>query len=393
MTEVFVVSACRTPIGSFGGALKDVGAVDLATVVVKEALSRAGVAPDTVDEVILGCVLAAGLGQNVARQVELAAGIPVSVPAMTINMLCGSGMKAVVEGARVIRAGDADIIVAGGTESMSGATYVSAGTRWGARMGDTALVDTMLRDGLIDVFHNYHMGITAENVADQWGIDRQTMDELALRSEQRALAAIAAGRFHDEIVPVTVKLRKSEVVVDTDEFPRETSLEILGKLRPAFKPDGGRVTAGNASGINDGAAAVVIASGQAVEKYGLTPLFKLIGYGQVGVDPTIMGVGPIGASRKALEMAGLTVADMDLYEANEAFAAQAQAVTNDLGLDIDKLNVNGGAIALGHPIGASGARIIVTLLYEMLKRQDAHKGLATLCVGGGMGVATVYEKC
>jgi len=393
MTEVFVVSACRTPIGSFGGALKDVGAVDLATVVVKEALSRAGVAPDTVDEVILGCVLAAGLGQNVARQVELAAGIPVSVPAMTINMLCGSGMKAVVEGARAIRAGDADIIVAGGTESMSGATYVSAGTRWGARMGDTALVDTMLRDGLIDVFHNYHMGITAENVADQWGIDRQTMDELALRSEQRALAAIAAGRFHDEIVPITVKLRKSDVVVDTDEFPRETSLEILGKLRPAFKPDGGRVTAGNASGINDGAAAVVIASGQAVEKYGLTPLFKLIGYGQVGVDPTIMGVGPIGASRKALEMAGLTVADMDLYEANEAFAAQAQAVTNDLGLDIDKLNVNGGAIALGHPIGASGARIIVTLLYEMLKRQDAHKGLATLCVGGGMGVATVYEKC
>ena len=392
MSNVYIVSACRTPIGSFGGALKDTSVVTLGQIVVKEALARAGIAPDQVDEVLIGSIITAGLGQNIARQISIGAGLPVSVPATTVNMLCGSGMKVVVEAAQAIKAGDAQIVVAGGAESMSGAPYIATGARWGARMGDAALVDTMISDGLTDVFNKYHMGITAENVAEQWGITREQMDQLALRSEQRALAAITSGRFADEIVPVTIKTKKNEVIFDTDEFPRETSLEILAKLRPAFKPDG-KVTAGNASGINDGAAALVIASEEAVERLGLKPLAKLLGYGQHGVDPSIMGIGPVGATRKALEMAHLTIDDMDLCEANEAFAAQAQAVTNDLGLDIAKLNVNGGAIALGHPIGASGTRIIVTLLYEMRKRPDAHLGLATLCIGGGMGIATIYEKC
>ena len=392
MTDVYIVSACRTPVGSFGGALKGTGAVTLGTIVVKEALARAGVAPDTVDEVILGCVLTAGLGQNVARQITIAAGLPVSVPAMTINMVCGSGMKSVVEAARAIRAGDSQIIVAGGTESMSGSAFASMSTRWGARMGDAELVDTMLRDGLHDAFHGYHMGITAENIAEKWGITREMQDEVALRSQTRAAAAIASGRFKDEIVPVTVKVKKADVVFDTDEFPRASTAEGLARLRPAFK-EGGTVTAGNSSGVNDGAAALVVASGEAVEKYGLKPLFKLIGYGEAGVDPAFMGIGPVYASRKALAMAGLDIEDLDLYEGNEAFASQALAVTAGLGMDISKLNVNGGAIALGHPIGASGARIIVTLLYEMLKREDAHRGLATLCVGGGMGVASIYEKC
>jgi len=392
MTDVYIVSACRTPVGSFGGALKDTGAVTLGTIAVKEALARAGVAPDTVDEVILGCVLTAGLGQNVARQITIAAGMPVTVPAMTINMVCGSGMKSVIEAARAIKAGDSQIIVAGGAESMSGAAFASMSTRWGARMGDTELVDTMLKDGLHDAFHGYHMGITAENIAEKWGITREMQDEVALRSQTRAAAAIASGRFKDEIVPVPVKVKKADVIFDTDEFPRASTAEGLARLRPAFK-EGGTVTAGNASGVNDGAAALVVASGEAVEKYGLKPLFKLIGYGEAGVDPAIMGIGPVHASRKALAMAGLEIADMDLYEGNEAFASQALAVRAGLGMDIDKLNVNGGAIALGHPIGASGARIIVTLLYEMLKREDAHRGLATLCVGGGMGVASIYEKC
>jgi len=392
MTDVYIVSACRTPVGSFGGTLKDTGAVTLGTLVVKEALARAHVAPETVDEVILGCVLTAGLGQNVARQIAVNAGLPVSVPAMTINMVCGSGMKSVIEAARAIKAGDSRIIVAGGTESMSGAAYASSATRWGARTGDATLVDTLLKDGLNDAFHGYHMGITAENVAERWGITREMQDEVALRSQTRAAAAVASGRFKDEIVPVTVKVKKGEIVFDTDEFPRASTAEGLARLRPAFK-EGGTVTAGNSSGVNDGAAALVVASGEAVEEYGLKPLFKLIGYGQAGVDPAIMGVGPVYASRKALAMAGLTIDDMDLYEGNEAFASQALAVTKGLGMDLSKLNVNGGAIALGHPIGASGARILVTLLYEMLKREDAHKGLATLCVGGGMGVATIYEKC
>ena len=392
MTDLYIISACRTPIGSFGGALKDKTAVDLGVIAAEEAIARSGVAPKHVDEVFFGCVLAAGAGQNVARQVGLGAGLPVSVPATTVNMVCGSGMKAIVEAARAIVAGDAEIVLAGGTESMSRAAYVSDATRWGARMGDATLVDSMIRDGLTDAFKDYHMGVTAENVADKWGITREQMDEIALASQEKAATAIASGRFADEIAPVRVLVKRDEVVVDTDEYPRASSSEALAKLRPAFKPDG-RVTAGNSSGINDGAAALVVASGDAVARHHLRPMAKLIGWGQSGVDPAIMGVGPIDATEKALARAGLTTADMDLVEANEAFAAQAAAVVNDLHLDGAKVNVNGGAIALGHPIGSSGARIVVTLLHELAKRPNAHHGLATLCVGGGMGVATIYEKC
>ncbi len=392
MTDIYIAAACRTPIGSFGGALKGTPAVDLGVAVVKSVLERAGVRPDQVDEVFFGCVLTAGQGQNIARQVSIGAGIPVTVPATTLNMVCGSGMKAVVEAARAILAGDAKVLVVGGTENMSRAAFVTDAPRWGARMGDFPMVDSMMRDGLLDTFNNYHMGITAENVADMWGITREQMDKLGLTSQARAAAAIESGRFKDEIVPITVKVKRQDVVFDTDEFPRSTSPEALARLRPAFKP-GGRVTAGNASGINDGAAAIVVASGEAVDELGLKPMAKLIGWGQAGVDPEIMGVGPIGASRNALDKAGLDIADIDLAEANEAFAAQALAVGSDLRLDWAKTNVNGGAIALGHPVGASGARIIVTLLHEMAKRPEAHHGLATLCVGGGMGVATVFEKC
>ena len=391
MTDVYVVSACRTPIGSFGGTLKDVSAVELGTIVVAEALTRAKVDPSQVDEVILGSILTAGLGQNIARQISIKAGIPVEVPAMTLNMVCGSGMKTVVEAARAIRAGDAQIVVAGGTESMSGSGYVTMATRWGARMGHTQMEDTLMKDGLLDTFSDVHMGITAENVAEQWQISREAQDHIALGSQMKAAAALAVDRFREEIVAVPVKVKREEILFDTDEYPRTTTIESLGKLRPAFKADG-TVTAGNSSGINDGAAALVLASGEAVERLGLTPMAKLIGWGQSGVDPMIMGVGPIEASRKALKVAGLGVDDLDLIEANEAFAAQAGAVSKDLGLDPDKVNVNGGAIALGHPIGASGARIIVTLLHEMLKREDATTGLATLCIGGGMGIATVFEK-
>ncbi|MDR0488516.1 MAG: acetyl-CoA C-acetyltransferase [Propionibacteriaceae bacterium] len=389
--DIYVLSACRTPIGSFGGTLKDTPAVDLGTLVVTESITRAGITPKDIDEVILGCVLSAGLGQNIARQIAVKAGIPVTVPAMTLNMVCGSGMKTVVEAARAIRAGDAEIIVVGGTESMSNAGFLSTTARWGARMGHSELSDTMLTDGLLDSFEGYHMGITAENVADGWDISREDMDEIALRSQTRADEALRANRFHDEIVPVPLTVKREEILFDTDEYPRATSAETLRKLKPAFTPDG-RVTAGNSSGINDGAAALILASAHVVERLGLKPMARLIGWGQAGVDPSIMGVGPIEASRKALTAAGLTIDDCDLVEANEAFAAQAAAVTKDLGLDINKLNVNGGAIALGHPIGASGARIIVTLLHEMAKRDDAQRGLATLCIGGGMGIATVFEK-
>jgi len=312
--------------------------------------------------------------------------------ATTLNMACGSGMKTVVEAARAIRAGDADVIVAGGTESMSQAPYVAGGARWGTRMGDAALVDTLLSDGLLDAFAGYHMGVTAENVADQWNITREAMDALALQSQERAKAAIAAGTFRDEIQPVTVPGRRGDTVVDTDEYPRDTSAEALAKLRPAFRSDG-RVTAGNASGINDGAAALVLASARAVADLGLTPLAKLVGWGQAGVDPAIMGVGPVDASRRALAAAGLDSADLDYIEGNEAFAAQALAVGHDLGWDWERVNVHGGAIALGHPVGASGARILVTLLYELLHDPAARYGLATLCIGGGMGIATVLEKC
>jgi len=310
-------------------------------------------------------------------------------------MVCGSGMKAVIEGARAIKAGDAEIILAGGTENMSAAPYAMPAARWGARMNNTKMVDTMVNDGLWEAFNNYHMGITAENVCDQWGITREELDAFALSSQTKTEAAQKAGKFKDEIVPVPVKVKKQMVDFDTDEFPRAgTTAEALAKLRPAFKNDGtGRVTAGNSSGVNDGAAAIVLASGEAVEKYGLKPLAKLVSWGQGGVDPTIMGVGPVAATRNAMDKCGLTVADMDLIEANEAFAAQSIAVARDLGFDMAKVNVNGGAISLGHPVGCSGARIIVTLIHEMLKRDDAKRGLATLCIGGGMGVATVWEKC
>lgn len=392
MTEIYIVSACRTAVGSFGGSLKDVPAATLGATVIAAALERAGVAPEQVDEVYFGCVLAAGAGQNVARQASIGAGLSVETPATTVNMLCGSGMKTVVDAARAILAGDAQIIVAGGTENMSAAPYLVPSQRWGARMGEARMVDSMLYDGLTDVFSNQAMGITAENVADQWGITRDQMDALALTSQTKAAAAIAAGRFADEIVPVKVKMKREEIEFATDEYPRATTAEALAKLRPAFTAEG-RVTAGNASGINDGAAAIVVASGEAVAALGLKPLAKLVGWGQAGVDPSIMGVGPIEATRRALAKAALSVDQLDLIEANEAFAAQAQAVGNDLDWDWDKVNVNGGAIALGHPIGASGARIIVSLLNELAKRPEDRYGLATLCIGGGMGIATVFEAC
>lgn len=394
MKDIYVVNCCRTAVGTFGGALKNTPATKMGAVVVKEALNRAGVRPEQVDELMFGCVLTAALGQNVARQVSIEAGLPIEIPSYTLGMVCGSGMKTVIEGARAIAAGDANIVVAGGTENMSAAPYAVNTARFGARMNDTMMVDTMIKDGLWDAFNNYHMGETAENVADQWGITREELDAFALSSQQKAAAAQASGRFDDEIVPITVKVKKQEVEFKVDEFPRnETTAEGLAKLRPAFRKDGGRVTAGNASGINDGAVAIILASGEAVEKYGLKPMAKLVGWGQGGVDPKIMGVGPIYASRNAFEKSGLTVDDMDLIESNEAFAAQSLAVARDLKFDMSKVNVNGGAISLGHPVGASGARIIVTLLHEMQKRDNAKKGLATLCIGGGMGVATIFEKC
>ena len=394
MKELYVVNCCRTAIGSFGGSLKNTPAVDMGAIVVKEALKRANVAPENVDELMFGCILTAGQGQNPARQVSVKAGIPYSVPAYTVGMVCGSGMKSVIEGARSILAGDSDIVVCGGTENMSAAPYTLPDERWGARMGDNKMVDTMIKDGLWDAFNNYHMGTTAENINDIWGITRREQDEFAAASQQKACAARDSGRFDDEIVPVPVKVKKEIVEFKTDEFIKgDVSLEKMAKLKPAFKPDGGRVTAANASGINDGAAAIVLASKEAVEKYGLKPMFKLIGWGQGGVDPKIMGVGPVPASKNAMAKAGVTIEDIDLVEANEAFAAQSVAVARELKFDMSKVNVNGGAIAIGHPVGASGARIIVTLLHEMLKRDDAKKGLATLCIGGGMGVATIFEKC
>jgi len=419
MKDIYLVNCCRTAVGSFGGSLKDTPAADLGAIVVKEALKRANVAPENVDELMFGCILTAAQGQNVARQVGVKAGIPYAVPAYTVGMVCGSGMKSVIEAARAIQCGDANIVVCGGTENMSAAPYAAPDARWGARMGDKKLVDTMIKDGLWDAFNNYHMGTTAENICDVWGITREELDAFGCASQQKAEAAQKAGRFDDEIVPVPVKVKKQIVEFKTDEFVRPgTTLEGLAKLRGAFPagPEGvedeivhtfepteiheadtrkhvQRVTAGQASGINDGAAALVLASAEAVEKYGLKPMAKLIGYGQGGVDPKIMGVGPVVASRQAMERAGVTIDDMDLVEANEAFAAQSIAVARELHFDMSKVNVNGGAIAIGHPVGASGARIIVTLIHEMMKREDAKKGLATLCIGGGQGVATVWEKC
>jgi len=392
MKDVVIVGAARTAIGTFGGSLKDVPARKLGAIVIKEALNRAGVKPEDVDEVIMGDVLQGGLGQNVARQMSLDAGLPVEVPAMTINKVCGSGLRAVELAAQIIKAGDADIIVAGGAENMSATAYALPKARWGQRMFDGKMVDMMVNDGLWDAFNNYHMGITAENVAEQWGLTREQLDEFALASQQKAEAAIKGGKFKDEIVPVEIPQRKGDpIVFDTDEHPKfGSTLEKMGKLKPAFKKDGGVVTAANASGINDSGAAVVVMSADKAAELGLKPLVKIVSYASGGVDPSIMGVGPVPATRKALEKAGLTIADMDLYEANEAFAAQSLAVGKELGFDTEKLNVNGGAIALGHPIGASGCRILITLLYEM-QRRGSHYGLATLCIGGGMGTSVIVE--
>ena len=392
MTEVVIVAAVRTPIGSFGGSLKDISAVDLGSLVIKDAIERAGLEPEQVDEVIMGNVLGAGLGQNVARQMSVHAGVPVTVPAFTINKVCGSGLKAVQLAVQAVLCGDAEVVVAGGAENMSQAPYILPNQRWGSRMGNATVVDTMLRDGLTDGFEDYHMGITAENVAEQYGITREDQDSFALQSQKRAVAAVESGRFKEEIIPVEIPQRRGEpLVFDTDEFPRkDVSLEGLSKLRPAFQKDGS-VTAGNSSGINDGAAAVVVMSAEKAKELGITALATIKSYASAGLDPKVMGCGPIYASRKALEKAGLTVADLDLVESNEAFAAQACAVAKELNLDLEKVNVNGGAISLGHPIGASGCRILVTLLHEMQKR-DAKRGLVTLCIGGGMGTALIVER-
>ena len=388
--EIVIASACRTAIGSYGGTLKDTPAKELGGIVIKEAINRAGLKPEQVDEVIFGNVLQAGLGQNPARQAALAAGLPVESTAFTVNIVCGSGLKSVALAAGLIQAGDAEIIVAGGMENMSQAPYAMPAARWGARMFNTNLVDVMV--GLWDAFNNYHMGITAENVAEKYGLTREMQDEFALASQNKAEAAIKAGKFKDEIVPVVIPQRKGDpIVFDTDEFPRfGTTIEALAKLKPAFKKDGGTVTAGNASGINDSAAALVIMSKEKAEELGIKPMATIVSYATGGVDPSIMGTGPVPASRKALAKAGLTIKDIDLVEANEAFAAQSLAVARDLEFDMDKVNVNGGAIALGHPIGSSGARILVTLLHEMQKRGSKY-GLATLCIGGGQGQALIVK--
>ena len=434
MKEVYLVNCCRTAVGKFQGSLAKTPAPVMGGIVIKEALKRSGLKPENVDEVMFGNILTAALGQNPARQAAIKAGIPYSVPAYTVGMVCGSGMKSVIEGARAIMAGEADVIVAGGMENMTAAPYAVPTARGGARMFNTTMVDTMVNDGLWDAFYNYHMGTTAENICDLWGITREDLDKFAASSQAKTAAAQAAGKFDDEIVPVPVKVKKETVEFKVDEFPRASStFESLSKLKGAFPvgpesaaiqeqgkkiaagdknaegpitmtfeanaiqgpaADAGqpRVTAGNASGINDGAAAIVLASKEAVEKYGLKPVAKLVSYGHGGVDPKIMGVGPVPATREALKKANLTIDDMDLIEANEAFAAQSVAVARELGFDMDKVNVNGGAISIGHPVGASGARIIVTLIYEMMKRNSKY-GLATLCIGGGQGVATIWEKC
>ena len=392
MRDVVIVSAARTPIGSFGGALKSVPTRTLGAIAVKEAIKRAGIKAEDIDEVVLGCVLQGALGQNVARQIAMDAGIPKEVPAMTLNKVCGSGLRAISLAAQMIKAGDADIVVAGGAENMSMAAYAVPSARWGARMNNTKMVDMMVNDGLWDAFNDYHMGITAENVAEQWGLTREDLDAFSVASQEKAEAAIKAGKFKDEIVPVEIPQRKGDpIIFDTDEHPKfGSTMEKVGKLKPAFKKDG-IVTAANASGINDAGAAVIVMSKEKADELGLTPMCTIKSYASAGVDPSIMGVGPVPSSQKALEKAGLTIDDIDLIEANEAFAAQSLAVGKDLGIDPAKLNVNGGAIALGHPIGASGCRILITLIHEMAKR-EAKTGLATLCIGGGQGTAIVVER-
>ncbi|VVB87409.1 3-ketoacyl-CoA thiolase [uncultured archaeon] len=392
MRNVVIASACRTAVGKFGGSLKDLSPGQLGSVVLKDALKRAGVKSSEIDEVIMGNVLSAGHGQNVARQAAIAAGIPVEVSSYCVNKVCGSGLKSIILGAQAIMLGDADVVLAGGMESMSQAPYVLKKARWGARMGNDELVDLMIHDGLWDIFNNYHMGITAENVAQKFGISREEQDEFSAKSQNKAEAAIKAGKFKEEIVPVAIPQSKGEpVLFDIDEFPRfGTTKDALARLKPAFKKDG-TVTAGNASGVNDGAACVLLMSEEKSREKGIEPLATIKSYGMAGVPPEIMGTGPISASKKALQRAGLSTKDLDLVEANEAFAAQSIAVNRELGLAPDVVNVNGGAIALGHPIGASGARILVTLLYELKRRNGTH-GLATLCIGGGQGVALVVKR-
>lgn len=391
MREVVIVGAARTPVGSFGGALKDVTSMDLGATAIKGALDRAGITGDMVDEVFMGCIIQAGSGQNVARQAAVKAGIPYEVSSMTINKLCGSGLRAVSLGAQTIIAGDNDIVVVGGTESMSQAPYVLKDMRWGARMGDSKAVDTLLSDALSCAFNDYHMGMTAENLAEKFSLTREDQDELAMESQNKAEAAQKAGLFDAEIVPVVVKTRKGDVVVDKDEYIKYgTTMESLAKLRPAFKKDG-TVTAGNASGINDGAAALVLMSREKAEELGIKPLAKIVAYASGGVDPAIMGYGPVASTEKVFKKSGWKVEDLDLIEANEAFAAQALSVGKTLGFNKEIVNVKGGAIALGHPVGASGARILTTLLYAMEER-DAKKGLATLCIGGGMGTSVLVER-
>ncbi len=392
MREVVIVSAARTPIGNFGGSLKDVKTSTLGAIAIKGAIERAGIKPEQIDEVVMGCVLQGGLGQNITRQMAIEAGIPVEVPAMTLNKVCGSGLRAVSLAAQMIKAGDADIVVAGGAENMSATSYAMPAARFGARMNNTKMVDMMVNDGLWDAFHDYHMGITAENIAEQWNLTREELDQFAVASQQKAEAAIKAGKFKDEIVPVEIPQRKGDPkIFDTDEFPKfGTTAEGIGKLKPAFKKDG-VVTAANASGINDAGAAVVVMSKEKADELGLKPLCTIKSYASAGVDPTIMGIGPVPSTRKALEKAGMKVEDLELIEANEAFASQSVAVRNDLGLNPEIVNVNGGAIAIGHPIGASGTRILISLIYEMMRR-DAKTGLATLCIGGGQGTALIVER-
>ena len=390
--KIVLAGACRTAIGTMGGSLSTTPVAELGTIVIKEALKRAGVAPEKVDHVYMGCVIQAGQGQNVARQSAIKAGLPIETPAVTVNVVCGSGLNCVNMAAQMILAGDADVVVAGGMENMSMAPYALQQARFGYRMNNNKIVDTMVNDALTDAFNDYHMMITAENVAEQWNISREELDEFSANSQQKCEKAMAEGKFKDEIVPVVVKNRKGDIVVDTDEGPRAgTTAESLGKLRCCSGKADGVITAGNASGINDGAAAVVVMSEEKAKELGVTPMATFVGGALGGVAPEIMGVGPVASTRKVMEKTGLTVADMDLIEANEAFAAQSVAVARDLEFDMSKVNVNGGAIALGHPVGASGCRILVTLLHEMQKR-DAKKGLATLCIGGGMGCSTIVER-
>jgi len=394
MREIVIVSAVRTAVGSYGGTLKNISAVDLGAKVIEEAIKRAGIKPENVDEVLMGNVLQAGLGQNTARQAAVKAGLPVEVPAMTINKVCGSGLRTISLAAQMIKCGDADVIIAGGMENMSLAPYTMNSARWGQRMGNTEMTDVMINDGLWDAFNDYHMGITAENIAEKWNLSREQQDEFAAKSQQKAEKAISDDRFKEEILPISIPQRKGDpIVFDKDEFPRSgVTAEKLGKLRPAFKRDG-TVTAGNASGINDGAAAVVVMSLEKAQELGLEPMVKIVSYGSKGVNPEIMGYGPVGASKEALKKADMKIEDIDLIEANEAFAAQSLAVAKDMKFDMEKVNVNGGAIALGHPVGASGTRIAVTLIHEMMKRDKVKRGLATLCIGGGLGSAIIFEKC